>query len=232
MADLEDFVMLVKSLTMDKKAVLHEMGFEFVLQFDSMVVRKTMCRWVVDHFDPHTRMLEAYGDKVELIPRHVEYLLGFKDNGFEIENDVKSDPSTISEDVVRLIELDTKSMAAELRGLSHEDPNFKRLFTLFLLTAICSPTVDKKPRREWLYLVVNVETIGHWNYARLVFQETVAAIEDFKSQSPPTILGGCPLFLMVSIAFFIPFNTMRILYWFCILGASFNMVCSCVWKLV
>lgn len=125
-----------------------------------------MCKWMVDHFDSKTHILDIHGKQTIITTMHVEWLLGFKSVGFDIESKMLDED--YEERFMGLANIDVDSMAMNLRKLDHEDKLFKALFTLFMMTALLSPTPDRKPKEGWLHVKVNAKMILLQNYAKFM----------------------------------------------------------------
>lgn len=192
------FTNLVRSLNRGKKEIIEQCGFGFLTSYNTKTVKKNMCKWVIDHFNPDTKELTIYGESTVVRPQHVEFLLGFKNRGFHIE-EVKHEEERIKKSIFRLLSMDAKDLAKELRKPISNLDEFKLLFTMFVMTCICCPTVDGKPKMEWLHVVAHEKEHIQWNFAAFTLDSTVSAIREFKSSDNPTFLGGCPLLLMVRL---------------------------------
>ena len=117
---------------------------------------------------------------------------------FEIESCGLAEKDALDKDIWRFINLGIKGIASGLRKTSHESPNFWRMFAIFTMVAICAPSSSGKPKLEWLHLVVEANGFKTWNFAKFIPNDTIRTIAEFKSESNPTTLGGCPLLLMVT----------------------------------
>lgn len=194
---------VLKDMSRDKKEEIRKLGFANVLHLNCKVLRKTMCKWIIDHLDPETCTLSIHRNKTRLTPTHVEYLLGFKDNGIKVMEAELIDRDSCSVDFLRLSSKTTTSLATDLRKLTPTDPMFKPTFVMFLMTAFAAPTANKTPKRSWLHLVHNEEMFSSWNWAQLIFDSTIAAVAQFKASDSPSTLGGCTMFLMVRYSIFL-----------------------------
>lgn len=196
LTDLVELVTVVKSFSRDKKTVVEQIGLGCLLVLNTKTVRKTMCKWVIDHFNPETKELTVYGKTTEITPRHVEYLLGFSNSGYDVV-EVPHDEEKMNIEARWLLSMDTSAMAVELRKPLVDVDKFKKIFTLFVLTALCSGTRDKKPKKQWIHVVALDESFIQHNFAKFILDSTVTAVAEFKSTESPGVLGGCPLLLMV-----------------------------------
>lgn len=195
---LELFVNVVRNLSREKRDVLKNLGFDFLTSYNTKTVKRTMCKWVIDHINLDTKELIIYGDKTVLSPKHVEWLLGFRNDGLYIEEG-ETIHGRESKELESLLYMDADEMAVELRKPTIELIKFKRLFILFVMTCICCPTVNAKPKKKWLHVIAQEDSLAHWNFAAFTLESTINAVREFKLKDSRTYLGGCPLLLMVCI---------------------------------
>ncbi|KAK9221793.1 hypothetical protein WN944_010222 [Citrus x changshan-huyou] len=85
------FVKLVAKLSENKKKAVAELGFESLLHIKCGRLKRDLCSWLVQNFDPFTSCIFLHGKSINFSPRDFEYIMGIKDGGVDIDVDLGID---------------------------------------------------------------------------------------------------------------------------------------------
>ncbi|KAH9680533.1 protein FAR1-RELATED SEQUENCE [Citrus sinensis] len=85
------FAKLVAKLSENKKKAVVELGFESLLHIKCGRLKRDLCSWLVQNFDPFTSCIFLHGKSINLSPRDFEYIMGIKDGGVDIDVDLDID---------------------------------------------------------------------------------------------------------------------------------------------
>ncbi|XP_056682334.1 uncharacterized protein [Spinacia oleracea] len=152
-----------------------------------------MCKWIIDRFDPDSSTLAINNVETVVAPKHVEYLLGFQDVGFDILE--KELPGQWDEEFISFATKTSADLSTDVRRLEHTDKLFKQAFTMFFIAKFSPPY--KRSRESVLHLIAHPHNVGPWNWAKFILENTLAAVAGFNAADRKTELGGYPLLLMI-----------------------------------
>lgn len=93
-----------------------------------------MCIWMLEAFDLYNLTFNINGEVKTFTPLHVQYILGFNDEGDTICEDEWKD-ITLEDLTLNFEKLDIKTMSSIAQKLEAHDDNFKRAFVLLLMTS-------------------------------------------------------------------------------------------------
>ena len=163
------------------------------------VVKRDLCSWLVQNFDPFTSCIFLHGKSINLSPRDFEYIMGIKDGGVDIDVDLDVDDIDILKDKYcddsGYIKL--KSLEAKLVNESKVNDDFKRSFVLFAIATLIFPTLGLNLTPYNLVFLKDTSVINEKNWATWAFKRLVQGIQKFKA-GRQKVVNGCVLFFEVT----------------------------------
>ncbi|KAH9750380.1 hypothetical protein KPL71_013854 [Citrus sinensis] len=200
------FAKLVAKLSENKKKAVAELGFESLLHIKCGRLKRDLCSWLVQNFDPFTSCIFLHGKSINLSPRDFEYIMGIKDGGVDIDVDLGID----NIDKLRDEYLDDsgyiklKTLESKLVNQREVNDDFKRSFVLFAIATIIFPKSGLNLAPYYLVFLKDTSAINKKNWATWAFKGLVEGIQKFKA-GQHKVVNGCVLFLelfyMDSISF-------------------------------
>ncbi|KAK9934969.1 hypothetical protein M0R45_022088 [Rubus argutus] len=77
-----DFCITVDNFTAVQKEAVRDMGFGSLLAIGYRKIRRSLCCYMVQHFDPEKPSVEMHGKKLEIDPVDFSYVMGLQDHDF------------------------------------------------------------------------------------------------------------------------------------------------------
>ncbi|XP_024042567.1 uncharacterized protein LOC102628051 isoform X2 [Citrus sinensis] len=200
------FTKLVAKLSENQKKVVVELGFESLLHIKCGRLKRDLCSWLVQNFDPFTSCIFLHGKSINLSPRDFEYIMGIKDGGVDIDVDLAID------DIDKLRNeycddsgyIKLKTLESKLVNQREVNDDFKRSFVLFAIATIIFPKSGLNLAPYYLVFLKDTSAINKKNWATWAFKGLVEGIQKFKA-GQHKVVNGCVLFLelfyMDSISF-------------------------------
>jgi hypothetical protein len=105
-----DFCITVDNFTVVQKEAVRDMGFGSLLAIGYRKIRRSLCCYMVQHFDPEKPSVEMHGKKLEIDPVDFSYVMGLQDHDFWLKE---------------------KRIKVEIKGSLH-DACMKNLFDAFV----------------------------------------------------------------------------------------------------
>ncbi|KAH9687490.1 hypothetical protein KPL70_014792 [Citrus sinensis] len=182
------------------------LGFESLLHIKCGRLKRDLCSWLVQNFDPFTSCIFLHGKSISLSPRDFEYIIGIKDGGVDIDVDLGID------DIDKLRNeycddsgyIKLKTLESKLVNQREVNDDFKRSFVLFALATIIFPKSGLNLAPYYLVFLKDTSAINKKNWATWAFKGLVEGIQKFKA-GQHKVVNGCVLFLelfyMDSISF-------------------------------
>ncbi|KAH9780373.1 hypothetical protein KPL71_008049 [Citrus sinensis] len=179
---------------------------KFLLHIKCGRLKRDLCSWLVQNFDPFTSCIFLHGKSINLSPRDFEYIMGIKDGGVDIDVDLGID----NIDKLRDEYLDDsgyiklKTLESKLVNQREVNDDFKRSFVLFAIATIIFPKLGLNLAPYYLVFLKDTSAINKKNWATWAFKGLVEGIQKFKA-GQHKVVNGCVLFLelfyMDSISF-------------------------------
>ncbi|XP_052296145.1 uncharacterized protein LOC102628051 isoform X1 [Citrus sinensis] len=209
------FTKLVAKLSENQKKVVVELGFESLLHIKCGRLKRDLCSWLVQNFDPFTSCIFLHGKSINLSPRDFEYIMGIKDGGVDIDVDLAID------DIDKLRNeycddsgyIKLKTLESKLVNQREVNDDFKRSFVLFAIATIIFPKSGLNLAPYYLVFLKDTSAINKKNWATWAFKGLVEGIQKFKA-GQHKVVNGCVLFLEV-IFFKNDFISFIVLFCFC-----------------
>jgi len=209
------FAKLVAKLSENKKKAVVELGFESLLHIKCGRLKRDLCSWLVQNFDPFTSCIFLHGKSINLSPRDFEYIMGIKDGGVDIDVDLDID------DIDKLKNeycddsgyIKLKTLESKLVNQREVNDDFKRSFVLFAIATIIFPKSGLNLAPYYLVFLKDTSAINKKNWATWAFKGLVEGIQKFKA-GQHKVVNGCVLFLEV-IFFKNDFISFIVLFCFC-----------------
>ncbi|OMO75897.1 Seven-in-absentia protein, sina [Corchorus capsularis] len=188
---------VLQRLTSEQKDAVKSMGFGSLLGLRCRTLRRSLCLWLLERFNPARRSLEICGERIPLSPTDVEHVMGLAACGKDVVN---SGPDDLIADLrhsynatnrgisVRLLE---ERLAAPEAG---ED--FKRSFILYALGTLLSPTARLDVSPSFLHFLINMDVVHQYNWGKFLLDRLVREVSRFR-QGKQRAVGGCLLFLQL-----------------------------------
>ncbi|OMP03995.1 Seven-in-absentia protein, sina [Corchorus olitorius] len=188
---------VLQRLTSEQKNAVKSMGFGSLLGLRCRTLRRSLCLWLLERFNPARRSLEICGERIPLSPRDVEHVMGLAACGKDVVN---SGPDDLIAELrhsynatnrgisVRLLE---ERLAAPEAG---ED--FKRSFILYALGTLLSPTARLDVSPSFLHFLINMDVVHQYNWGKFLLDRLVREVSRFR-QGKQRAVGGCLLFLQL-----------------------------------
>jgi hypothetical protein len=77
-----DFCITVDSFTVVQKEAVRDMGFGWLLEIGYPKIRRSLCCYMVQHFDPEIPSVEMHGRKLKIDPVDFSYVMGLQDHDY------------------------------------------------------------------------------------------------------------------------------------------------------
>lgn len=194
---------LVDTFSEEKRKAVEQIGFGSLINNNLCGIRKDLCIWLVEKFDPVTTSIDLHGKVFKISAKDVERLMGLIDSGSSVE---LIRPTTNMKDMRK--KQCTGGQHITMAQLFHQlskatvpDDDFKIRFTLFMIGTILSPSLGGNLSPSYLHLLKNVESIRQKNWASWTFMSLVESVHSFKGhirkKSGRQRISGCVLLLQV-----------------------------------
>lgn len=214
-----DFCITVDNFTAVQKEAVRDMGFGSLLAIGYRKIRRSLCCYIVQHFDPEKPSVEMHGKKLEIDPVDFSYVMGLQDHDFWLkEKRIKVEMKGSLHDAcmknlfVAFVTIDDdgkeKIYFSKLIHIfsTHQDADdiFKVAFVLYTIGVLLCPSLSLYYMpASYLLPLRHTGDIRLLNWADYSFNYLVEGIRAFKSgnrkgigNSRPRIIG-CMLFLQL-----------------------------------
>ena len=191
-------VKLIQKLSEAQKKAIQDIGFGGLLGLKCKVLRRDLCAWLVDQFDPISCVLNIHGKSLKLSPKDVEHILGLRYGGIDVET---SGPAQKINGLCKSMfsgmkDISLKYLNEKLQEMKEDSDDFLRVFVLFSLGCLLCPSTKNSINSSFLYSVVEVGSLGEKNWAKLVFDALLEGVQRYKTNEQNNI-SGCLLILKV-----------------------------------
>lgn len=186
---LKDVLRSLNDLQIDG---IKEIGLGSLLELkrvDKVTVNRFVVSELFDRFDLQTYCINVHGTQIKVSLEDVEYILGLRVSGTEIN----------LKDANELGELSVDNLQRELHSLNGDE--FKYKFALFALGCFLCPNSTLKINQGMINALQDIDLLINLNWGRLVFQRLIDGIRKYKGKDNDSRKGyvyGCTYFLEVS----------------------------------
>ncbi|KAL6137902.1 hypothetical protein ACLB2K_063191 [Fragaria x ananassa] len=202
---LHRFKSLIGEFNEEKLAACRELGFGPLLKLAITKMHLSILRLIVDATSASDKSITMHGTKLPLSANDVENVMGLKNGGSPVvfEGHVK-DYTELEATANEMAGPDHKIQLAKVEAYLKEtqlvDDKFKRLFILFTMSTIISPTASLSIPKKWLLCARNPADCALKNWAEYVFDSLMAGISEFQqrengAKTSGKFYSGCVLFL-------------------------------------
>ncbi|XP_059628251.1 uncharacterized protein LOC132271031 isoform X2 [Cornus florida] len=192
----------VCNLSEDKKVAVQEIGFGSLLDIECTILKRNLCLWLVEHFDPRTSHLTLEsGARIHVTPSDVEEVLGLPSGrGEDVPNYIVQSVHWLENGIF------LKDGVIEVPNLVHQldvlpvGDDFKRAFVLFACGSLLAPISKNETSKRLLAAVDNVDAIKSYNWGKFVLDWLKKGIASYKGKEGRegcTYIHGCLFFLML-----------------------------------
>ncbi|KAL6125487.1 hypothetical protein ACLB2K_073544 [Fragaria x ananassa] len=199
------FKSLIGEFNEEKLAACRELGFGPLLKLAITKMHLSILRLIVDATSASDKSITMHGTKLPLSANDVENVMGLKNGGSPVvfEGHVK-DYTELEATANEMAGPDHKIQLAKVEAYLKEtqlvDDKFKRLFILFTMSTIISPTASLSIPKKWLLCARNPADCALKNWAEYVFDSLMAGISEFQqrengAKTSGKFCNGCLLFL-------------------------------------
>nr|XP_048326885.1 uncharacterized protein LOC107413262 isoform X2 [Ziziphus jujuba var. spinosa] len=194
---------LVATFSEEKRKAVQEIGFGSLINNNLCGIRKDLCIWLVQKFDPLTTSIDLHGKVFKISSKDVERLMGLIDSGSSVEL-IKPTPDMedmmkkhcTSEQRISIAQLNKRLSKATVAN-----DDFKIRFTLFVIGTILCPGLSGKLPASYLHLLKNVDSIRQKNWASWTFSSLIESVHRYKrceqQKSGRQRISGCILLLQL-----------------------------------
>jgi hypothetical protein len=164
-------------------------------------------RFLIENVDPISMKLNVHGKKLELTAEDVELILGLPNRGVDVPlvddgfGEDGSDGVESFRDLSIMYRADhrklpLKDLWKELGSYYKCDDHFRRLYVIFIVGYLLSPTTEHNAvRKDILYALRDVKDISSYNWAKFVFNELKESLILCRGRK---YVRGCVFVLVVS----------------------------------
>ncbi|KAL6192953.1 hypothetical protein ACLB2K_034038 [Fragaria x ananassa] len=199
------FKSLIGEFNEEKLAACRELGFRPLLKLAITRMHLSIMRLIVDATSVSDKSITMHGTKLPLSANDVDNVMGLKNDGSPVvfEGHVK-DYTELEATANEMAGPDHKIQLAKVEAYLKEtqlvDDKFKRLFILFTMSTIISPTASLSIPKKWLLCARNPADYALKNWAEYVFDSLMAGIFEFQQRENGAKTSGkfcscCLLFL-------------------------------------
>jgi hypothetical protein len=200
---LTNVVTMHNKLSNDQKNDVIEMGFGGLLHLKSLKLKHDLVRFVIESVDPLSMKLRVHGKILEFTADDVELILGLPNRGEDVPlvgDDFCENGDSISELSVMYRadhrKLPLKDLWKELDGYNECDDHFRRLYVIFIVGYLLSPTTEhNNVRKDILYALRDLKKISSYNWAKFVYVELKESLIKCRGRK---YVRGCVFVLVVS----------------------------------
>ncbi|PRQ18290.1 hypothetical protein RchiOBHm_Chr7g0204351 [Rosa chinensis] len=195
------FRSLVADFSDEKKAACSAIGFDVLLKMSGRKIHHSMLRVLVDSVDPNACTITMHGKKIEMDASDFENVMGLKNAGSEVDfkgstNDHPELMAIINSLCGKDNKINLRDVQNYMKDTEEVDNKFKRLFVLFTMSTILSPSASLTIPKKWLLALKDTRLISSLNWADYSFKCLMEAIVSFKKESQ-SYCSGCVLFLQL-----------------------------------
>ena len=188
----------IEKFSDEQKNGVENIGFGGLLSLKCKILRRDLCEWVVEHFDPNSCVLNIHGKSLKFSPEDVESILGLRYGGIDVET---SGPYERINGICNSMFTGMKDIPVnylnnKLGEMKVDSEDFRRIFILFVLGCLLCPTTKPSISSSFLHSVVDVGSLGAKNWAKLVFDALIEGVKKYKTYGQNNI-SGCLLVLKV-----------------------------------
>ncbi|XP_010278748.1 PREDICTED: uncharacterized protein LOC104612845 isoform X3 [Nelumbo nucifera] len=198
------FLSVLKKLTVEQKVAVENVGFGSLLGIRCETLRRGLCQWLLERFDPARCCLHIDGKRIYITVRDVELVMGLPSSGHKV---VTSGPDGAIAEMRRYYSAapDDGGNSSISTGISlgllekqletqEAGDEFKRSFALFALGTILCPTAKGEASPKFLHSLRKTDDIPKYNWAQFVLDRLLRETSRFH-QGKQRAVGGCLLFL-------------------------------------
>ncbi|KAF5741022.1 Cysteine proteinases superfamily protein putative isoform 3 [Tripterygium wilfordii] len=186
-----------------KRKDIEDIGLGCLIEMNGFVLHRGLVNALFGRFDPKNMVLRVHGLELNVSAKDVEHVLGLKDRGLDIKKlcslDAQSDLQQCRADLgfertgeifAGYLEERITSLPA---GLKH-----KAAFLLYALLVFLRPETGMKVSDLMIRFLPHIGRLKKFNWASYVLDGIVEWAEKV-AEKPRGYIGGCGLFLMVSL---------------------------------
>ncbi|KAI8542544.1 hypothetical protein RHMOL_Rhmol08G0146100 [Rhododendron molle] len=172
------------------------MGFRGILELKCTKLDRSLCEWLVRHFDPVSLCLHVHGKDCIITPLDVNHILGLPCGGQKVI--LKREYTEIHELCLRHEVGNQGSISFDhlhnyLMNNKKDDDDFKVSFVLYIMGTILCPTSEVNKR--FLHALKDLSFVRKLDWSQFVLKFLAEGIQ--KYQKGRKVIRGCLLFLML-----------------------------------
>lgn len=176
------------------------MGFGGILQLKCTKLDRSLCEWLVRHFDPVSLCLHVHGKDCIITPLDVNHILGLPCGGQRVI--LEGEYTEIHELCLRHKVGDQGSTSFDhlhnyLMNNKKDDDDFKVSFVLYIMGTILCPTSEFGVNKRFLHALKDLSSVRELDWSQFVLKFLAEGIQ--KYQKGRKVIRGCLLFLMVHL---------------------------------
>lgn len=189
---------VIENLNENQRKAVEEIGFGGILSIKCTHLRRELCQWLVQNFNPYSCTLDVYGKSFKVTHIDVMQIMGLHGGGCDVPTVGNQ------EDIIELTkqycntkgEIPLTMLENQLKEDKTAGDGFKVRFALHVLGALLCPTQQLCAKRSFLYALREVNSLRNMNWAKMVFDYMVEGVKHFKEKDQKGI-NCCIFFLMV-----------------------------------
>ncbi|XP_058213397.1 uncharacterized protein LOC131325259 [Rhododendron vialii] len=173
------------------------MGFGDMLQLKCTTLDRSLCEWLVRHFNPVSLCLHVHGKDCIITPLDMNHILGLSCGGQRVI--LEGEYTEIHELCLRHKVGDQGSISFDhlhnyLMNNKKADNDFKVSFVLYIMGTILCPTSEFGVNKHFLHALKDLSSVRELDWSQFVLKFLVECIQ--KYQKGCRVIRGCLLFLM------------------------------------
>ena len=176
-----------------------EIGLGGLLSLKIHSVKRGLCWWLLEQFDPNTCLLNVFNKSIKFCPEDVGYILGLHCGGDDLETNGST--SRIADVANKIFEgkvlLSTIDIEKKIKKMQEDSQQFRRYFVLYILGVFLCPSLKIKISKHFLPIVEDLASLKCKNLAKFVFEYMIQAVREYK-MAPRNSIRGCIILLMVT----------------------------------